>query len=413
MDKLPTLSNVIKERRHKLGLTQKQLAQMLDVSDKSVSKWERGEGMPDISLLPQIALCLDVSIDYLFSGVQNTATQTESTQLNSENRRKTLAASAAMLQHKINTRYVIAIILVLFATFFCFFGQIVVFDKYISIVNWRYRPLLYSFIIAAIYLIYTFSINKHRLIFEDLSDTFTGHLDKVLALTSVSAVYFVLVFHYITDYSLWSFIDRLGKHIAQWLGASATNNSISIYVQTFMMSLCFMVYLTAVIANMLVSEKKSTFDSTVIITSAICTVMTVIHTVYFSFISAFILKNRTYLYAFWLENPKVLAFLEKLTVYNIVYAAVTLAVVAGFAFLLKEKSHRKVYAVCTLPLWLYHSISAFCFINRSFDGMGSYFAQLRAGSIMLSLALVAAIPHIAMVINGIAKSKGNPSKGKL
>ena len=67
MDSLPTLSSVIKDRRHKLGLTQKQLAEKLDVSDKSVSKWERGESMPDISLLSQIALVLDVSIDYLFN----------------------------------------------------------------------------------------------------------------------------------------------------------------------------------------------------------------------------------------------------------------------------------------------------------------------------------------------------------
>ena len=38
--------------RSKKGLTQKQLAEQVNVSDKAVSKWERGDGCPDVGLLP-------------------------------------------------------------------------------------------------------------------------------------------------------------------------------------------------------------------------------------------------------------------------------------------------------------------------------------------------------------------------
>ena len=350
MVSLPTMSNVIKDRRHKLGLTQKQLAEKLDVSDKSVSKWERGESMPDISLLPQIALVLDVSIDYLFIGVENTTHSTESALSNSEPRPKALTASTAMLQHKINTKYVIAIILVLFSAFFCLFGQIVVLGNYISIVNWHYRSLLYSFIIVAIYLICTFCIKKHRLILEDISFSYTGQLDKVLAVTSATAVYFVLVFHYITDYSFWSFIDRFGKIIAQWLGVTESSNNIGMHLPAFIYTVCFILFMGVVVANTVISEKQSTFNFTVFITTIAYAAMTVIHTIYYCFASAVIIKDKAFLYGFWLETAKVLNLLQRLTVYNVVYSLITLAVAAGFIFLFKEKSQRKTYALCTLPM---------------------------------------------------------------
>lgn len=52
----------IKDSRKEKGLTQKQLADMLYVSDKAVSRWENGIGFPDIKLLEPLAECLDVTI---------------------------------------------------------------------------------------------------------------------------------------------------------------------------------------------------------------------------------------------------------------------------------------------------------------------------------------------------------------
>jgi len=58
----------IKELRAERGLTQKQLAERLFVSDKAVSKWERGISMPEISLLLPLAQILCVSTTELLSG---------------------------------------------------------------------------------------------------------------------------------------------------------------------------------------------------------------------------------------------------------------------------------------------------------------------------------------------------------
>lgn len=58
----------IKALREKKGLTQAQLGEKLTVSDKAVSKWETGRGLPDITLLEPLALALGVSVPELLSG---------------------------------------------------------------------------------------------------------------------------------------------------------------------------------------------------------------------------------------------------------------------------------------------------------------------------------------------------------
>ena len=50
------------------GLTQLELAQKINYSDKSISKWERAEGAPDIYVLKRLADFYDVSVDALLSG---------------------------------------------------------------------------------------------------------------------------------------------------------------------------------------------------------------------------------------------------------------------------------------------------------------------------------------------------------
>ena len=55
----------ISELRQKNKMTQLELAEKLNYSDKTVSKWERGESSPDISILIEIARYFDVSLDYL------------------------------------------------------------------------------------------------------------------------------------------------------------------------------------------------------------------------------------------------------------------------------------------------------------------------------------------------------------
>ncbi len=59
---------VIKELREKYHLTQAELAEKLNISDKTVSKWETARGYPDISLLEPIAKIFNISVTELISG---------------------------------------------------------------------------------------------------------------------------------------------------------------------------------------------------------------------------------------------------------------------------------------------------------------------------------------------------------
>ena len=59
---------VIRRLREKKKMTQEELAEKLYVSGKTVSKWETGNGLPDISLLEPLAKALDISVIELLSG---------------------------------------------------------------------------------------------------------------------------------------------------------------------------------------------------------------------------------------------------------------------------------------------------------------------------------------------------------
>lgn len=67
MDKYVT-GAVIRRLRESKKLTQEELADKIFVSSKAVSKWETGQGFPDISLLEPLARALDISVIELLSG---------------------------------------------------------------------------------------------------------------------------------------------------------------------------------------------------------------------------------------------------------------------------------------------------------------------------------------------------------
>ena len=61
------LKTIILERRKSLRLTQKELAQKLNVSDKVISKWETGSSLPDITLINPLAEVLGITVSELLS----------------------------------------------------------------------------------------------------------------------------------------------------------------------------------------------------------------------------------------------------------------------------------------------------------------------------------------------------------
>ncbi len=77
------LSKTLKSLRQKNSKTQDDLALFLGISSQAVSKWERNEGFPDITLLPKIAGYFHVSVDELL-GVHEIARQTRMAEITAE-----------------------------------------------------------------------------------------------------------------------------------------------------------------------------------------------------------------------------------------------------------------------------------------------------------------------------------------
>lgn len=62
-----TMADVISARRRELGMTQKELAEKMNVTDKAVSKWERGIACPDTAAIPTLAQVLGLSLEELMT----------------------------------------------------------------------------------------------------------------------------------------------------------------------------------------------------------------------------------------------------------------------------------------------------------------------------------------------------------
>ncbi len=65
---LTKTGDFIKRKRKELGLTQKELAQILNCTDKAVSRWETGKGFPDVSMLEELSKALGVTVNELILG---------------------------------------------------------------------------------------------------------------------------------------------------------------------------------------------------------------------------------------------------------------------------------------------------------------------------------------------------------
>lgn len=62
------VGRLIRTLRNEKKMTQKQLADNMNISDKTISKWERGLGCPDVSLLAELSCFLEVNIEEMLKG---------------------------------------------------------------------------------------------------------------------------------------------------------------------------------------------------------------------------------------------------------------------------------------------------------------------------------------------------------
>lgn len=79
-----TIGGFIAALRKANGMTQKDLAERLNVSDKTVSRWERDDGAPDLAVIPVIAEIFNVTCDELLRGERKSPTERAETTEESE-----------------------------------------------------------------------------------------------------------------------------------------------------------------------------------------------------------------------------------------------------------------------------------------------------------------------------------------
>ena len=94
MDQLK-IGKFIAEQRKSKSLTQSQLAEKLFITDKAVSKWERGKAMPDSSIMLKLCEILEISVNDLLSGAK--------TQNDEQNNERLLLAMAKEIEQKNKT----------------------------------------------------------------------------------------------------------------------------------------------------------------------------------------------------------------------------------------------------------------------------------------------------------------------
>lgn len=108
---------LIAKRRGELGLTQKALADQLNISDRAVSRWERGLGFPDISLIEPLADALGLTVLELLHGEEEPPTPEEE-----RSARETLNTIRPEVHEKMKKKHrwiiVLTVVIVLLIAFF-------------------------------------------------------------------------------------------------------------------------------------------------------------------------------------------------------------------------------------------------------------------------------------------------------
>lgn len=96
------IGNFLKKLRKEKGITQEQLAEILNVSGRTVSRWETGNNMPDISILVDIADYYDISIPEIISGERKSEIMNEEERKEEERKiAKTMSDYATTEKEKI------------------------------------------------------------------------------------------------------------------------------------------------------------------------------------------------------------------------------------------------------------------------------------------------------------------------
>ena len=157
MDQLKT-GKFIAEMRKSKGLTQKQLADALLISDKTVSKWECGNGLPEVSLMLPLCEILNITVNELLTGKR----------LSSEEYQKNAEDNIVNLMKKMSeTKFrMIVEVCVLFLTLVSSISLIMV-ASYASLTTaWRISLIVMGLVVMAIGIFICAILEMREAVFE-------------------------------------------------------------------------------------------------------------------------------------------------------------------------------------------------------------------------------------------------------
>lgn len=139
MDKEKT-GALIAAARREMNMTQKELAKVLHVSDRAVSKWERGAGFPDVSLLEPLAEALDLRVMDLLRGEEKEQAEPEITV------RQAIALLARQARERTRRRWsqIIGALLALSLAGFVLFGILDRFGAFLRPVTLEVAATVYT-----------------------------------------------------------------------------------------------------------------------------------------------------------------------------------------------------------------------------------------------------------------------------
>ncbi len=143
------IGKFIQEKRKEKKLTQSELAEKLNITDRAISKWENGVCLPDAGTMPELCEILSISINDLFSGEKVDMKDNE------KKLEENLLEMAKMKEEKdrllLRLEIVLGLILVLFWLAICFIVSII--DMEESTKLWIIFPTLFVFMIGMFYLL--------------------------------------------------------------------------------------------------------------------------------------------------------------------------------------------------------------------------------------------------------------------
>ena len=147
------IGKFIAERRKKIGLTQLQLAEKLNITDRAISKWENGKSMPDSSIMLELCDVLKISVNDLLNGeivtMDNYKEKSEQNLLEMVKQKEHLDRQMLTLEIVIG---VLSVIILLSLTFIAAFLQME---------NWfRITIIVFAFVVSITGLMFALKIEQ-------------------------------------------------------------------------------------------------------------------------------------------------------------------------------------------------------------------------------------------------------------